>query len=330
MISVRPSRSLLTTCAVGAVVLGYGISANAYSQSILALVLVYVVAVTGLNLLGGFAGYPNLSQATFMGIGAYSSAYLVNQLGQGFWWSLLVGPIVAAMVAWLIGMPLLRLRGQYFAVASLLSGVVLTTVLQGWSAVGGTLGIGGFVRPTTNPAMWLLLLVVCAAGSVILVNYVSVTTLGKHLIALRQDEGLAESVGIPIARRKMQAFVLGAAIGGLSGVLLAFNAFFISPTSFGFYESFLLFVALVVGGSGRAAGPSIGAVFLIVVPEIFRFAIEARYLFMGIIFIVVMAIWPEGISGALARLTDLITSRIRKQMPPNDRTPVSGSETVNT
>jgi branched-chain amino acid transport system permease protein len=286
--------------------------ASPYVQAVLASILVYTIAVSGLNLLGGYGGYPNLAQATFMGVGAYGAAWTTQELGWSFWVQLAVTPLLAALVALVVAMPLLRLRGQYFAIASLLLGVVFTTILTNADGVGGSVGIGGFSRPVDDPVQWLGLLVVLTAVVTLVVARLATWPLGRHLVALRRDESLSESIGIPVYRRKLQAFVIGGFIAGVAGVLLGYNSYYISPDLFGFYESFLLFVALIVGGSGTVSGPLIGSAFLLGLPEVFRFAAEGRYLTMGVVFVVVMAIAPDGLAGVAGRLARRARRALRR------------------
>jgi branched-chain amino acid transport system permease protein len=285
--------------------------ASPYVQAVIATILVYTIAVTGLNLLGGYAGYPNLTQATFMGIGAYAAAWTTKQLDWGFWAQIVVTPIITAAVAGIIALPLLRLRGQYFAIATLLLGVVLTTVVGNADDVGGSVGIGGFTRPVSDPLQWLMLLIVVTVVVILLVARLVTWPLGRHLVALRRDESLSESIGIPVYRRKLQAFVIGSYVAGVAGVLLAYNSYYISPNLFGFYESFLLFVALIVGGAGTMSGPLIGSTFLLGLPEVFRFAAEGRYLTMGVVFVLVMALAPDGLAGISGRLLGRVRGVIR-------------------
>lgn len=288
-------------------------AASPYVQSVIATILIYAIAISGLNLLGGYAGYPNLTQATFMGVGAYAAAWTTNQLEWGFWLQLLITPLMAALLAFVVALPLLRLRGQYFAIATLLLGVVLTTVVGNADALGGYVGIGGFTRPLSDPRQWLLLLIVAATVVTLAMARLATWPIGRHLVALRRDESLSESIGIPVYRRKLQAFVIGSYVAGVAGVLLAYNSYYISPNLFGFYESFLLFVALIVGGSGTVSGPLFGSIFLLGLPEVFRFAAEGRYLTLGIVFVLVMAFAPDGLAGSGGRALRRLWYRFRSE-----------------
>lgn len=306
--------------------------ASPYVQAVIGSILVYTIAVSGLNLLGGYGGYPNLTQATFMGVGAYGAGWAIKELEWGFWLSLAVAPFAAALLALLVGLPLLRLRGQYFAIATLLLGVVVTTVLGNWDAVGANVGLGGFQRPVDGPVQWLVLLITITVVVTLAMAWLATSPIGKHLVALRRDESLSESIGIPVGRRKLQAFVIGGFIAGVAGVLLAYNSYYISPSLFGFYESFLLFVALIVGGAGTMSGPLIGSAFLLGLPEVFRFATEGRYLTMGIAFVLVMAFAPDGLAGVLGRLSRPLvgaltstTSRGRRRTAGPPTMPADGS-----
>jgi branched-chain amino acid transport system permease protein len=318
------SRYTAGTLAVTVLGGGYALfAASPYLQAVIAVILIYTIAVSGLNLLAGYGGYPNLGQATFMGVAAYFSAWATNHVDWGFWLQLLVAPVIAAAVALVVALPLLRLKGQYFAIATLLLGVVLTTILANAPSLGGSVGIGGFDRPGSGPIQWLAVLIAVTALITLGCARLVTKPVGRHLTAIRKDEALSESIGIPVYRRKLQAFVLGGFIGGIAGVLLSYNSYFISPDLFGFYESFLLFVALIVGGSGTVSGPLLGSIFMVGLPELFRFAAEGRYLTMGLVFIVVMAIAPDGIAGLGQRLTAWVAARLSDNRRRPDPVPLT-------
>jgi branched-chain amino acid transport system permease protein len=290
--------------------------ASPYIQAVIATILIYTIAVSGLNLLGGYGGYPNLSQATFLGVSAYMSAYLSNETSWGFWPQLILTPVLAACIALIVAVPMLRLRGQYFAIATLLLGVAFTTTVQTFDTLGGTNGIAGFDRPFNDPNVWLIFVMSSAVAVTLVVGRLVTWPFGRHLRALRHDEALSESIGIPVYRRKLQAFVGGAYIGGLAGVLLAYNSYYISPSLFNFYESFLLFVALVIGGAGTMLGPILGSAFIVGLPEVFRFAAEARDVVIGVVFVLVLAAAPDGLSGGASRLARTILRAIRRRRSP--------------
>jgi branched-chain amino acid transport system permease protein len=322
------TRYTLATLVVGALGGSYALFvASPYAQAVLATILIYTIAVTGLNLLGGYGGYPNLTQATFMGVGAYAAAWTTQELAWSFWLQLAVTPLLAALLAFVAAVPLLRLRGQYFAIATLLLGVVFTTILTNADDIGGAVGIGGFTRPVDDPVQWLGLLVVLTVAVTLVVARLATWPMGRHLVALRRDEPLSESIGIPVYRRKLQAFVIGGYIAGVAGVLLGYNSYYISPDLFGFYESFLLFVALVLGGAGTLSGPLIGSAILMGLPEVFRFATEGRYLTLGLVFVVVMAIAPDGLAGIAGRTARLVRRRTRPRAPDPAAVPHAAAET---
>jgi branched-chain amino acid transport system permease protein len=279
---------------------------NDYYRDILTLTGMYIVLALGLNIVVGQAGLLNLGYVAFYAIGAYTYAILSTVYGLSFWPGLVAGALVSAGFALLLGIPTLRLRGDYFAIVTLGLGEITRIVLNNWdSMTGGPNGIskigrptlGGYVFSTTLEFYYLILLMTII--TVFAMHRLMNSRIGRAWIAIREDETAAEAMGIDTFRLKLLAFVLGSSWAGLTGVFFAAKMAFVSPESFTFFESVLILCMVVLGGMGSIPGIILGAFLLITLPEIFRDFQDYRMLAFGAALVLMMVFKPQGLLGAV-------------------------------
>ncbi|HEX7638853.1 MAG TPA: branched-chain amino acid ABC transporter permease [Burkholderiaceae bacterium] len=232
-----------------------------------------------------------LANAAFMGIGAYTSAILTMNHGWPFPAVLAAGMAAPALVAFVIGKPVLRLSGVYLAMATLAFGeVVRIAVLNGGDLTGGALGLNGIPQSTQ---WWHV------AGGVAVVVFalgrLRRSKIGRAFEAIKEDETAAGLMGIDVAGHKMLAFVLGAAVAGLAGTLDAHLTFFIGPQEFGFERGVEILTMTILGGVNSLLGPVIGAVIVTLLPELLRFLQDWRGVFNGLVLVLIVLFMPKGL-----------------------------------
>ncbi|HEY6010337.1 MAG TPA: branched-chain amino acid ABC transporter permease, partial [Nitrospirota bacterium] len=278
---------------------------NDYYCGILTLTGMYIVLALGLNIVVGQAGLLNLGYVAFYAIGAYTYAILSTTVGLSFWPGLVAGGAMAAIFAALLGIPTLRLRGDYFAIVTLGLGEITRIILNNWdSLTGGPNGISkigrpalaGYVLHTTLDFYYLILIIVLV--TVFAMRRLMASRIGRAWIAIREDEIAAEAMGIDTFRLKLLAFVLGSAWAGVAGVFFAAKMAFVSPESFTFFESVMILCMVVLGGMGSIPGIVLGALLLITLPEVFRDFQDYRMLAFGAALVFMMAFRPQGLLGA--------------------------------
>jgi branched-chain amino acid transport system permease protein len=279
---------------------------NGYYQDIMTLAGLYIVLALGLNIIVGQTGLLNLGYVAFYAIGAYTYAILSTVYGLSFWPGLVVGALSAAGFAVLLGLPTLRLRGDYFAIVTLGLGEITRIVLNNWdSMTGGPNGISNVARPvvagytlhTTLDFYYLILVIVIM--SVFTLHRLISSRIGRAWIAIREDEIAAEAMGINTFRLKLLAFVLGSAWAGMAGVFFSAKMAFVSPESFTFLESVMILCMVVLGGMGSIPGVILGALLLIILPEVFRDFQDYRMLAFGLALVLMMVFRPQGLLGAV-------------------------------
>ena len=279
-------------------------SLNNYYLDIMTLTGIYIVLALGLNLIVGQAGLLNLGYVAFYAIGAYTYAILSTTHNLSFWPGLAVGAMSTAGFAVLLGLPILRLRGDYFAIVTLGLGEITRIILNNWdSMTGGPNGISMIRRPViagytlhdTRDFYYLILVVV--AITVFAMYRLTSSRIGRAWIAIREDETAAEAMGIDTYKLKLLAFVLGSAWAGITGVFFAAKMAFVSPESFTFIESVMILCMVVLGGMGSIPGVILGAVLLTIIPEVFRDFQDYRMLAFGAALIAMMVFRPQGLLG---------------------------------
>jgi len=277
---------------------------------VLTLTCIYVVLALGLNITVGQAGLLNLGYVAFYAVGAYTYAILSTTLGLSFWPGMIVGALSASAFALLLGLPTLKLRGDYFAIVTLGLGEITRIVLNNWDGLtGGPNGISRIGRPmigkyvlnTTLDFYYLILFI--ALVSVFAMHRLISSRIGRAWIAVREDEFAAEAMGINTFRLKLLAFVLGSAWAGMTGVFFAAKMAFVSPESFTFFESVMILCMVVLGGMGSIPGIILGALLLITLPEVFRDFQDYRMLAFGIALVLMMIFRPQGLLGTVKRQT---------------------------
>jgi branched-chain amino acid transport system permease protein len=278
-----------------------------YSQHVLILVLLYVALGSVWNILGGFAGQLSLGHAAFFGIGAYTSAIIASKTSLSPWWALIAGPIFVLPIALVVGWICFRLRGPYFTLATIAVGEVVRLVALNWSDLtGGAVGV--VIRPSifsgTNKVPYYYIVLGIAAGSVALCHGIRRRRLGYYLMAIREDEETAESIGIDTARYKLIALAISASLTAVAGAFYANYFLFVDPTIvLPLALSVEIVLMAIIGGLGTVAGPVLGAALLKLSSEVFRneFA-QANLLIYGALLVIVILFMPGGLMGGLRRL----------------------------
>lgn len=280
---------------------------------VILLVVLWTIAVTGLNILQGLGGYLGLAQASFYGGGAYISSLLLNH-GRPVLLAAVVAVVAVAGAGLLVGLIFGRTRGQYFAIGTLFFAAVITTVLNNQVDVtGGPNGLP--VDLGWSPDTTLLLLAISMAGGLIVFYWLSRSRLGARLRSIREDEDLAEHLGVPTTRVKLIALVVSAVFGAWAGVLLAQYNGVIAPSQFTYQQGFLMFVAVGLGGYGRLLTPIFGSILVVGLPQMLNLGPGVSQIALGIIFIAVTLLVPGGIIGALDTAITAVRRRTRRSEP---------------
>lgn len=281
-----------------------------YQIYLLSLTLLWGILALSMGLLLGYVGEINFGQAAFVAISAYVSTLLRQKLGLSFWAAAPFALGAVVMCAALVGMITLRLRGPFFVLVMLAFGEIVRLVLANWQDMtNGPLGLRQIAPPEpvfgltfdSKIGFYYLVLATLAISTIALARLVRART-GRMFVAVREDEVLAEFVGIPLMRHKVIALCISAFVAGLGGLLMGPFLTVLAPNQFTVFASADMLVMVLVGGVGTLAGPLLGAVFLIYVPELLSFAREVRPAMMGVLLILVTLFMPGGLLGWLGPL----------------------------
>ncbi len=284
---------------------------NPYYQRILMLCGINIVLAVSLNLVNGLTGQFSIGHAGFMAVGGYASAMVSMRLlpplaaalasaglpepvseGIVLLFALVAGGLLAALAGWAVGLPSLRLRGDYLAIVTLGFGEIIRVAITNIDAVGGARGLSGVPRHTTFfwVALWVVIVVTLSYNLL-------KSSHGRAMLSVREDEVAAEALGIDTTRYKVIAFVLSAFFAGVAGGLFAHFDAYLNPNSFTFLRSIEIVTMVVLGGMGSVSGAILAAIFLTLLPELLREVKQYRLVIYALLLIVLMITRPQGLLG---------------------------------
>jgi branched-chain amino acid transport system permease protein len=286
-----------------------GVSISPYVLQVLCLAGINVTLAVSLNLINGFTGQFSIGHAGFMAIGAYSSAWITVTFGNRIraavpflpefgresvllLLALGVGALLAAVAGFFVGVPSLRLRGDYLAIVTLGFGEIIRVFILNIDAVGGARGYSGIPKIANFFWIWLF-----AVASIVVVSRIVRSSFGRTLIAIREDEIAAEAMGVDTTRSKVISFVVSSAMAGVAGGLFGHYLMYIHTNTFTFIKSFEIIIMIVIGGLGSITGSVLGAVLYIFLTEGLREFAQYRMVTFSLLLIVIMIVRPQGILG---------------------------------
>lgn len=297
------------------------VTTNQYIQLVLLYMFANMIFAVSLNLVNGFTGQFSIGHAGFMAVGAYVSAYLALWMKSSngadpsllyFIWFAVAGGLAAAAAGYVVGLPSLRLRGDYLAIVTLGFGEIIRVILLNTPAVGGARGLASIPRPPEvvigdfvfspfyqNYLLSIFWVILTVTFMWRLVHSIQ----GRAFLSVREDEIAAQSMGINTTRVKVRAFVLSAFFAGIAGSVFAHSAQFLSPSTFGFTKSVDAIIMVVLGGMGSITGSLLAAIFVTLLPEfVLRplteiTGIDLRMVIYSLALILFMILRPQGILG---------------------------------
>ena len=265
-----------------------------YIQGIVYLFSINLISVMGLSLLTGFTGSFCFGQAGFMAVGAYTSGMLTKLVGWPLWLGIICGALAGALISIPIGLPTLKLKGDYFAIATLGFAEAVRLILENLQQyTGGARGIPG-IETMDSPVPVLIIALVIY----VLIRFYVASTHGRSCIAIREDEMAANCIGINSPRMKTISFFVNGLLAGLAGALLAHYVGFIQPSMFGMAKSTELIIMVIFGGMHSVTGALLSTVMLTSLPELLRAASIWRLVAYGLLVVIIMVVRPEGLLGS--------------------------------
>ena len=265
-----------------------------YQEGIVILLCINAIAAMGVSILTGFTGIFTLGHAAYMALGAYTTAILTVRYDVHWFPALIAGGIIALIIAWLIGIPTLKLTGDYYAIASIGLGEAIRLILENWqSFTRGSRGFPG-IDPYTTRIIAVAAFIILAIFMLNLLN----GRLGRELKATRDDNIAASFMGFNTTMSKMKALLISAFYCGISGALLGGYMCFIQPSMFDMMKSTELTAVVVFGGLGSMTGTILGSAAITLIMEYFRDISQYRMLIYGLLLVLIMVFRPEGLLGS--------------------------------
>ena len=286
-----------------AVLLAAPLVLDRYWLDVLNSVGLYVILGLSLNIILGHAGMFHMGHAAFYAIGAYTTAIINTRYGIPVLWIMPISGLAAALFALVVARPIIHLRGDYLLIVTIgmVEIVRIALINNVFGITGGANGIFGIARPDLfgfklrQPQHFFYFIWLFVALTVFLFSLLENSRFGRALKYLREDEVAAEGSGINTAHYKLAAFVLGAGWAGMAGTIFASKMTIISPESFSFWESVVLFMIVILGGAGNIAGVILGAFLVVGLPEVFRDLASARMLVYGAAMMIMMIYRTQGL-----------------------------------
>jgi len=277
---------------------------NDYFLHIVIVVAVYSILALSLNVIVGYAGQFALGHAAFYGIGAYTAAILMTRSGFSFWSAIACAAVMTGLCGFLLGLPVIRLKGDYLGIVTLAFGEIVRLFFVNWVPLtNGPMGIPGIPHPTifgfeftTRINFYYIILALLSITAFIIYRIVY-SGFGLNLLTIRKDESLAESIGIRPVKYKLMAFSIGAFFAGIAGAFWAAYISYISPDAFKYMDSINILSMVVLGGTASIPGSFLGAFIMVLTPEILRYVNDYRMMVLGIVIVCMMIFKPSGFIG---------------------------------
>ena len=272
---------------------------------------IYAILGISLNLVVGYTGLLSMAHAVFYGLGAYTTAILLTRFEINFFVTVILGMVVSGIISLLIGLVLNRFRGDYYALVSFGFNIIIFSIFINWqSLTRGPLGIPGIDKPSLfglefSNNLSFLILSLAMLGLVYLISrFIIKSSFGRVLKAIRDDEQAIQVFGYNVLYFKLTIFVISACLAAVAGSLFASYITFVDPSSFVLMESIFILAIIILGGLANLKGAVLGALFLILLPEVLRFvgfpsdiAAQMRQVIYGLILILLMLYRPQGLMG---------------------------------
>lgn len=268
---------------------------------------IYAILALSLNLIVGYTGLLSVTHAAFYGIGGYATAILTTGFGWNFFLTLFAGVALTIIASFLIGIVLSRFDGDYYALGAVGFNFIVFSIMLNWqSLTRGPLGIPGIPRPAlfSSNLAFLLLVVVCLLLVFLACRFITKSSFGRVLKAIREDEKALQVFGYNTTYYKLAIFIIGAGMAAIAGSLFASYITFIDPSTFTLNESIFVLAIIILGGLANLKGSILGALFLILLPEFLRFvgfpteiAAQMRQAVYGLLLVLLMLYRPQGLVG---------------------------------
>ncbi|WP_460324417.1 branched-chain amino acid ABC transporter permease [Paenibacillus sp. YSY-4.3] len=304
------SLSLRKTTAVGAaaavlIVLPLVLQqVNDYWMHIVIMIGIFSILSMSLNVIIGYAGQFALGHAAFYGIGAYSAALLMIHFQVSFWIALPAAAVIAGFFGFLLGTPVIRLRGDYLGIVTLGFGEIVRLIFVNWVDVTrGPMGLPGIPAPTlfgytfSGKTEFYYLILALVLLTFFVIHRIVHSGVGLSLLTIREDETLAQSIGIRPNKYKLLAFTVGGFFAGIAGAFWASYISFVSPDAFRYLDSVNILAMVILGGSASLPGSVLGAVILVLAPELLRYMSDYRMMLLGLAIVLMMIFKPTGFWG---------------------------------